>query len=81
MAMSGIQPSIGTWRIEWNSGPIRRLATLDSAIITPSVTPNRMPSTRPLLVRARLASRLTSSSPLPSISSNAVPIADNGTNA
>ncbi|MNY33705.1 hypothetical protein D3C86_1679930 [compost metagenome] len=81
MAISGIQPSIGTWRIEWNNGPINRLATADSAISTPSNTPKKMPRARPVLVRARLANRLTNNSPLASSSIKAEPMADNGTKA
>ncbi|MNE90408.1 hypothetical protein D3C80_1879160 [compost metagenome] len=49
MAISGIQPSMGTWRMEWSSGPISRSATRDSAISTPRATPKTMPKNRPLL--------------------------------
>ncbi|MNL87816.1 hypothetical protein D3C87_2171850 [compost metagenome] len=67
--------------MEWNSGPINRLASVDSAISTPSNTPKKMPRARPVLVRARLAQRLTSSSPLASSSIKAEPMADSGTKA
>ncbi|MNP15664.1 hypothetical protein D3C76_1080310 [compost metagenome] len=80
-AISGIQPSIGTWRKAWNSGAIRRLAGVDRAINAPRPTPPTMPMARPLQVRNRLAHRLISNSPLPSSSASAVPTCASGTKA
>ncbi|MNO55419.1 hypothetical protein D3C76_459100 [compost metagenome] len=80
-AINGIQPSIGTWRRAWNSGAIRRLAGADRAISAPKPMPPTMPSARPVQVRSRLAHRLTSSSPLPSNSTQAAPTWASGTKA